>query len=290
MVHRLHFRAHAKVNLVLEVTGKMSNGYHTLRTVMMRLARLYDDVEVAIDNDGHGIAIICDHPDVPTDERNICHKAARAFFARTGLRGGVTIGLTKRVPSAAGLGGGSSDGAAVLMALNRHYDNALNARDLAEVASGVGKDIPFFLTEQSCAYMEAYGDVVKDVCAAPIAHIVVVHPGIAVSTPEAYKSLAPRIAQLSDPRRLNASTRLWEALTRGDAIAPLLHNDFEQTIFALHPAIGALRDACVRHGASGAAMSGSGSAVFGIFSSDDAAQRAMDALAWQFPSYTVTRG
>lgn len=286
----IHKKAHAKINLTLEVTGKLANGYHTLRTVMMRVPQIYDDVAVTVRTDTDAITITCDDPSLPTDERNLCHKVVQPFRDRVGRQFGVGIALTKRIPMAAGMGGGSSDGAAVLSALQQYHGDPLIPEELAEVASGVGKDLPFFLTEKGCARMEHLGDVVVEEFDPPQLHLLTINPGIAISTPEAYGALVSRIAELSAPQRPDATTALCEALRGGRDIAPLLHNDFEQTIFAMHPTIGQLKQSLVDVGATGALMSGSGSSVFGLFASQATVEQAKERITALYPHYYCAIG
>ncbi len=286
----IHKKAHAKVNLTLEVMGKLPNGYHALRTVMLRLPHLFDDVFVTVRTDTDAITITCDDPLLPTDERNVCHRVVQPFRDRTGIAFGVDIALTKRIPMAAGMGGGSSDGAAVLAALQQHYGYPLAPEELVEIASSVGKDLPFFLTEKGCARMEHFGDVVVEEFDPPHMQILTVNPGIAISTPEAYGSLAPRLTLLAAPDRENATEKMCIALRDGHDIAPLLCNDFEETIFARYPNIAAIKQSLVDYGAVGALMSGSGSSVFGIFPSEEALHSAQKAIAERYPQYYCTIG
>ncbi len=286
----IHKKAHAKVNLTLEVTGKLPNGYHTLRTVMLRLPHLFDDVAVTVRTDTDAITITCDDPLLPTDERNLCHTVVQPFRDRTGKSFGVDIALTKRIPMAAGMGGGSSDGAAVLLALQQYYNNPLTLEELMEVASGVGKDLPFFLTEKGCARMEHFGDVMVEEFDPPHLHVLTIHPSIAIFTPDAFGSLAPRLPLLSAPDRINTTEEICAALRASRDIAPLLYNDFEETIFALHPDIAAVKQSLLDVGATGALMSGAGSSVFGIFSSQEDLHHAQRVMLERYSQYRVMVG
>ena len=139
--------AHAKINLSLDVTGKLDNGYHTLEMILQTIS-LKD--EVILQKKPEGVEISCDNPQVPCDGRNICDKAARAFFEKAGIPGGVRIQINKRIPLGAGLGGGSTNAAAVLKGLNALYDARLTQEQLLELGLQCGADVPFCLTGGTC--------------------------------------------------------------------------------------------------------------------------------------------
>ncbi|MBQ5317213.1 MAG: 4-(cytidine 5'-diphospho)-2-C-methyl-D-erythritol kinase [Oscillospiraceae bacterium] len=176
-------KAYAKVNLYLDITGIRADGYHEISTVMHTVS-LCDDVTVNMADD---IKISCDAPDVPCDERNTAYRCAAAFFDSTGIHGGAHIGITKRIPSQAGLGGGSADGAAVLRALNVLYDTKLTAEQLAVTGAVCGADIPFCVVG-GCAYCGGIGEIMTSL---PVKKgIVLIAKGSdGISTGSAYKMI-----------------------------------------------------------------------------------------------------
>jgi len=143
--------APAKINLTLEVLKRRPDGYHTIRSVIIKLPGLHDVVRVEIDRGPTTIEVSSDTSEIPCDERNICHRIAERYLQATAFEARLSIHIEKKIPVAAGLGGGSSDAAAVLIALNRHFDGALSQQRLSEIAVDVGRDIPFFLSGANAA-------------------------------------------------------------------------------------------------------------------------------------------
>ena len=175
-------KAYAKINLWLDITGRRADGYHTLNTVMRRID-LYDDIEVCADDTGN-ITIECDESAVPCDERNIAYKAVRAFSERIGKPAGAHIRITKRIPLEAGLGGSSTDGAAVLCALNELYGKPLGMPELCTLGASLGADVPFCITggTEVCT---GIGEIMEPVGCADFA-VVLIKPDFSCSTADAY--------------------------------------------------------------------------------------------------------
>ena len=181
----LYEGAFAKINLTLDVLDKRPDGYHDLRSVMQTIS-IRDDIEVDVDT-GKPWKLLCDKDGVPTDDRNLAWKAAKVFYEQTGLQdNGVEIRITKRIPMEAGLGGGSADAAAVLRALNRHYNNPLSILALAELGSLVGSDVPF-CTLCGTAMVEGRGERLRKLPDMPDCCFVVCKPDFSSSTPELYR-------------------------------------------------------------------------------------------------------
>lgn len=251
-------RANCKINLGLFVTRKRDDGYHELETVMLPVHQLYDVVEVEraegcdVVFEGVGIEVDC-----PQD-KNLCVRAARLMQERYGV-GGVAIRLDKRVPFGAGLGGGSSDATAVIVAVNEVYNLGLDRPTLAALAAELGSDTPFFVynTPQLCT---GRGEVMSpadvDLRGLWLAVAKPVNEG--VSTKEAYSGIKPKMPAVALTELLKRDIGMWQ----GSVV-----NDFEPHIFAAHPTIKALKQKMLDAGAVYAAMSGSGSAVFGLFES-----------------------
>lgn len=269
-------RAYAKINLTLDVLRKREDGYHDIRTVMQTIS-LCDDVEIDVDT-GKPWALTCGADGIPCDERNLAWKAARAFFDRLGREpDGVTIRITKRIPSEAGLAGGSADAAAVLRALNRWANEPLSVDELCAVGARVGSDVPFCVLGGT-ALAEGRGEQLTKLPAAPELHLVVCKPPLAFSTPALYK----RLDSIAIGKRPDTDAML-AALHSGDReqIASLLCNVFEQAVS--DPQIEAIKQELRSHGALGAIMTGSGSAVFGVFRCPNCAKTACEALEKNCP-------
>ncbi len=249
-------KANCKINLGLDILRRRTDGFHDLETVMFPVVGLYDVVEVerAADEEfvSEGLVIDC-----PADE-NICIKALRLMRRRYGI-GGARIRLDKRVPFGAGLGGGSSDGTAVLLALNGIYGLGLSEEELIECAAELGSDTAFFVrnSAQMCSgrgeVMEPFGVDLRGYT------LVLVKPDEGVPTREAYAGVRPRVPEVPLAERLCRPVAEWQGVVT---------NDFEPHIFAAHPAIARVKEQLLEAGAVYASMSGSGSAVFGLF--DDA--------------------
>lgn len=261
--------AHAKINLFLRVLGRRADGYHEIRTLFQTVT-LHDSLTFGPSRDD-GIRLECDAPGVPSDERNLVRRAADALRERYGVRSGAGIILKKVIPAGGGLGGGSSDAAAALVGLSHLWGLETDARELSEIGARLGADVPFFLTGGTALGTGTGTDVtpVKDL---PEHHLVVVTPGVEVSTAEAYRSLsAPALTK--ERAVANLSVSRTEARIY-DSLCGVMRNDFERVVYGLHPAIERARDALREAGARCAMLSGSGSSVFGVFDTRGEAERA----------------
>lgn len=247
-------RANCKINLGLDVLRRRDDGYHDLETVMLPVVGLYDVIDVERADEGvefRGEGIVVDCP----MEKNLCVRAARLMQERYGI-GGVAITLDKRVPFGAGLGGGSSDATAVIMAINEIYKLGLDKPTLASLAAELGSDTPFFVYNRAML-CEGRGEIMSPVdIDLNGLWLVVAKPDDGVSTAEAYRGVKP-----APP-----VTRLVELLKRPiEEWQVSVTNDFEPHILAAHSDIAMLKDKLLTSGAIYASMSGSGSAVFGLF-------------------------
>ena len=247
-------KANCKINLGLNVLRKREDGYHELETVMLPVEKLYDVVEVERIESGvvfEGVGIEVDCP----DDKNLCVRAARLMQERYNI-GGVRIKLDKRVPFGAGLGGGSSDATAVIMAINEIYNLGLDKPTLASLAAELGSDTPFFVYNRAML-CKGRGEIMEiiDIDLEGL-WLVVAKPEGGVSTAEAYRGVKPAMP----------ATQLTELLTRPiDEWQGSVKNDFEPHILAAHNDIADIKKAFLDAGAIYASMSGSGSAVFGLF-------------------------
>ncbi len=264
----LTIKAYAKINLWLDIAHTRSDGYHDLNTVMRRID-LYD--EVTVDTNGSGdVFILCDDPDVPTDERNVAYRAAKLFFATANKNLGAIIRITKRIPKQAGLGGSSTDGAAVLSALNTLCGQPFGIDRLCALGAKLGADVPFCITGGT-ARCNGIGDLIQPIDCTGFA-VVVVIPELCRFTADAYLKydLSPI------PERPG-----FEAYCNGIGrsrtfLASNMYNVFE-VIYA-DPRITAVKKELTEAGALGACMTGSGSAVFGIFDDIADAQAATERI------------
>lgn len=249
-------KANCKINLGLDVLRRRADGYHDLETVMFPVAGLYDTVELlpAVRNEFVAVGMGIDCP----DDGNLCVKACGLMQRRYGA-GRVRIVLDKRVPFGAGLGGGSSDATAVILGMNALFSLGLEEEELLAAAAELGSDTAFFVrnTPQLCT---GRGEVMTPF---PIdlggLTLVIVKPGEGVSTREAYAGVKPRMPEVPLRVRLRRSLTEWQGCVT---------NDFEGSVFAAHPAIRKVKERLMEAGALYASMSGSGSAVYGLFGDD----------------------
>jgi 4-diphosphocytidyl-2-C-methyl-D-erythritol kinase len=251
---RLVLNAAAKVNLVLEVLGKRDDGYHELVTVMQAVD-LSDRITL---EEADALELRSRTPDVPSDGRNLALRAATALREAAGVTRGVRITLDKRIPVAAGLGGGSSDAAAVLLGLNRLWRLRWPVERLDEVATTLGMDVPFFL-RGGTAQATGRGERIETLRGGTLG-LVLVNPRFPVSTAEMYARVTP--VMYTDGRHAKA---LAEGLRRSPTrVAASLYNGLQESAVAAYPPIGRIRAALLAAGALGALMSGSGPTVFGV--------------------------
>lgn len=268
-------KAYAKINLVLNIGDRRPDGYHDIQTIMQSL-ELHDDVTVE-QTGGTGITVTASVDTIPTDESNLAVKAVKAFAAKTGVPAdGLSIRIEKRIPVAAGLGGGSSDAAATLRALNQIYETNLSLDELAEIGMEVGSDVPFCI-HGGCAYVEGKGDMVVPTTPLPQCIIVVGKPDLTVSTEKMYQ----RYDQVELPARADHTPEImlglrWENLK---AVAEGVGNAFEQVLMKNERnTVDMMKEVMNQFGTLGTAMTGSGPAVFGIFDNELYARVAAETL------------
>jgi 4-diphosphocytidyl-2-C-methyl-D-erythritol kinase len=279
--------AHAKINVGLAVLAREAGGFHQIETIFCRL-ELADEIEIAPGGVGLRVNVAAPPedpgppPDLGPHDANLARRAAVAFHAATGRARDVAIRLVKRIPAGGGLGGGSSDAAAVLAELNRIEGDPLPPDGLLRLGAGLGSDVPFFLAGAPLARAWGRGTRLLPLPALPSAPVLLALPPVSVSTPEAYAALA---ATRSDdhacpPAVLPAAIRAWEDLA--GAV-----NDFETVIFQRLPDLARIRAAIADSGAVIARMTGTGSTIFGIFEDAAAAARAREIMQAEFPDTTV---
>ncbi len=261
--------AAAKINLALDVVGRRPEGYHTVDMVMQSIA-VYDSVSVRKKNEP-GIDIVCNVPEL-AGEGNIAVKAARRMCDMYSIGGGMTITIEKRIPMAAGLAGGSTDAAAVIVAVNSLYGLGLTDKELRDVGVKVGADVPFCLMG-GAARAQGIGEVLTSLKTCDCT-VVIAKPPVAVSTKAVYEAVDAGNYPHPDVDAVCGS------LEAGDIrrVAALMENSLEAVTGQMYPAIGALEDILRENGAAGAMMSGSGPTVFGLFEDERDAQRAAEEL------------
>ncbi len=260
----LKILAPAKVNLFLQVTAKRSDGYHTLNTLMCCVG-LSDVLTLRIA--GAGIRIHCSHPQVPENHTNLAHRAAELFFTAQNRPGGVHIHLRKNIPVAAGLGGGSSDAAAVLLALNRHFRYPLAPHELMAMGQRIGADVPF-LIHRKPAIATGIGERLAAFDGLAPLPVLLIYPRVQVSTAWVYENLNLGLTK----HKKKLKYRLFKGTP--EQIGAGLRNDLEEVTQSRFPVIRTVKTALMQAGALGALMSGSGSTVFGVFADRAAAGRA----------------
>lgn len=280
----LYEGAFAKLNLTLDVLGKRPDGYHDLKSIMQTIS-IRDDIEIDLGTKKPW-KLLCSMDEIPTDERNLAWKAAKVFFETTGKDpDGLEIRITKRIPVEAGLGGGSADAAAVLRALNKHYDNPLSIYALAELGGTVGSDVPFCVVGGT-AVVEGRGEKLRKIADMPECVFVVCKPDFSVSTPELYKKIdETEIAKRPDHMAMES------ALIAGDLgkIAENLCNVFDPVVTADHLELNYIKSIFNSYGSVGQQMTGSGSAVFAIVPEFEFAAVICNMLNGNYPQVFIAK-
>jgi 4-diphosphocytidyl-2-C-methyl-D-erythritol kinase len=304
---KIQMTAPAKLNICLEVVKRYDDGFHEIRSIMLKSQKLYDDVVVEFLEGEEGIVIECDNSEVPTDEQNICWKIVEGFFAKTGKQIGVKINIVKRIPMLAGLGGGSSDGASVLLALNEYFGDNSNGKntdskltlgrnlgllemdELVKIASEVGKDIPFFLQDAFVAYVGGAGENVESIFDFPNVPILVVNPKVEISTPWAYGELDRRQWFMNMENRKNISLQMKDSHHTLEDIVQSIYNDFDFVAKEQCKEIGEIQNAMKAFGAMSVSISGKGPTIFGIFESVEDLEKTEKIFQKQYKKYFISQ-
>lgn len=265
----LETKCRAKVNLTLDVLNKRPDGYHNLEMIMHE-AGPYDIIAVEINTEGEGIDLSCTRSDIPLGSDNTCYRAAEQFLNAAGIRAQINIKITKNIPAGAGLGGGSSDAAGVIKALDALFGCRMEKDKMAEIGKAVGADVPFFIYG-GCALAEGIGERLTPLKELSGARILIAKPNLSVSTPYVFKKF--RLSgKLSHPN----TAACVEAVKNGDlaALSAAAGNVLESVTEAENPVIGEYKKIMKSFGAAYSLMSGSGPSVFGVFECEQAAERA----------------
>ncbi len=271
-MNRISLKAMAKINLGLDVVGKRPDGYHELRMVM-QMINLYDKVNIE-KTPKNGIQVETNLSFLPVNENNIVYKAAKLLMDEFHIQDGVKISLEKHIPVAAGMAGGSSDGAAVLFGMNRLFNLRLSKRELMARGVRLGADVPYCLL-RTTALSEGIGEILTTLKPMPDCTIVVAKPAVSVSTKTVFGKL-----KLDEIRQHPDIDAIVRAINDGDlgAIADHMGNVLETVTIRDYPVIGEIKELMKTMGARGALMSGSGPTVFGIFDDEATAKNVWSAL------------
>ena len=281
ITRRVRVRPLAKLNLDLRVLGKRADGYHELRTVFQTVS-LADNLEIAFTPGRKTKVDVVDSLDIPD---NLVARAALAILEAMRVGGRVEMKLTKRIPMGAGLGGGSSDAAAVLLALPVLAGRKVELSELGSIAQQLGSDVGFFLLGGTAVGI-GRGTELFPLPDGPAESVLIVAPGVHVSTPQAYRDLSPRLTSESQQNKIfSFQSQVWN---RG---VDTPRNDFEEVVFPQHPSLAAIKKRLLRAGAPVALMTGSGSAIFGLFPDRNRISVALQSLGAvkAFPVSFVTR-
>ena len=268
----MKLRALAKINLGLDVTGKREDGYHEVRMVMQTI-QMYDQLEIK-ESKEPGIRLTTNLPVLPCNDGNLVYKAAKILMDEFDIRQGVDMNLTKFIPVAAGMAGGSSDAAAALVGINRLFKLGLSQKELMDRAVNIGADVPYCVM-RGTALAEGIGEKLTRITQVPDCFVLIGKPGINVSTKAAYESL--QLDKISSHPDIDG---MIGDIERGDLLAMTqkMGNVFEPGIIEKYPVIGEIKALMESHGALKAMMSGSGPTVFGIFDDREKMEAAAEVL------------
>ncbi|MBQ7097447.1 MAG: 4-(cytidine 5'-diphospho)-2-C-methyl-D-erythritol kinase [Clostridia bacterium] len=269
----LQIKCPVKINLSLDVVNRREDGYHNLKMIMQEI-KLYDILTFSIDEDCRQTQIIleADSTELPLDESNLIYKAAKLFFHKTEISASARIHLRKNIPMGAGLGGGSTDAAGTLLALNKVFGEPLTIARLAQMAKALGADVPFFL-HGGCMLAEGIGEILTPIPPLKNVYIVLAKPPVHISTPWVYKNLV-----LNENTAHPDTNSVIEALKTNNLrlLSQSAGNVLESVTAREYPQIEEYKAVMKSHGASYSLMSGSGSSVFGIFSHETEALSALE--------------
>ena len=272
----MKIRAPAKINLSLRVVGRRADGYHLVDSIMVPVS-LYDELDIRRVNlfgrarAGPSLRVSCDHPLVPDGKKNLVYQAVSCLLQEAGVAQPLAVNIRKRIPVGAGLGGGSTDAAAALVGVNRLLKLRFSKNRLEKLGSSLGADVPFFIRGRAVR-ARGIGDRLSPVKKIGPRWLVILYPGFPVSTAWAYRNLRRNLTKYP------ANTSINSSITSASKSAQLLINDLEAVVIKRYPRVGLLKDELIRGGADRAMMTGSGSAVFGVFRSRERAGKAYRSL------------
>ena len=263
----MFYKAYAKINLSLDILRKRKDGYHELKMIMQTVS-LCDEIYI---EKSDTVSIECNKDDIPLNNKNLAWKAADAFFNYTSINSGCKIKLIKHIPDGAGLGGGSSDAATVLLALNEIYNTNITNEELINIAVKIGADVPFFILKGTCL-AEGIGEKLTKIENNTDPYILIHKPSFSISTKWAYENL-----KLDNKNNYNVD-KIVENLKDKNYNFKDIFNYLEDVSVSKYPQINDIKNKMKYYGATAALMSGSGSSVFGIFTDKNAAQTAFESF------------
>lgn len=279
----MKIKAYAKINISLDIVGKRENdGYHLLRMIMQNID-LYDEID--INKQESGITLSCNKNYVPTDSKNLAYKAALLFKEKYDIKDGVNINIIKNIPVSAGLAGGSTDGAAVLVAMNKLFNINASEKELMELGVSLGADIPYCI-KGGTALCEGIGEEVTSLKPFKDKIIVLVKPGFGVSTKEVYKSFNIEKARIH-PRTEGLIAAMED--DNLEYVANNMKNLLENVTLRKHKVLIKIKEDMLRLGAVGSMMSGSGPSVFAFFDDMLKAQRCFEKMKENYKEVFLTR-
>lgn len=267
----MELKAYAKINLGLDVIRRRADGYHEVRMIMQQIG-IYDELSV-VKSSTPGIRISTNLSDLPTDKDNLVYKSAKLMFDEFGIEDGIDITLTKNIPVAAGLAGGSTDAAATFIAINELWGLGLDTDELMKRGVKIGADVPYCILGGT-AISEGIGEVLTPISSCPDCHVVIAKPPVGVSTKYVYQNL--KIDEISHPN-IDA---IIDGINNGSLknISDNLGNVLESVTIPLHPVISDIKDMMNGCGAVGSLMSGSGPTVFGLFDNEAKAKECVEVI------------
>ena len=287
MPKTLRVRSFAKINHGLKILRRRSDGYHELRTIYQTIG-LHDRLEISISKSGKGITVDCDNPAVPAGAGNLVYRTCEAWARAREWRGGIHVQVAKAIPLGSGLGGASTNAAATLLGLEKLSGNRLDFLTLEKLAMALGSDVPLFLLGGRVLGC-GRGEEVYPLTDLPARHCLIIFPGFPVSTAEAYREAGLRLTDQGEAPYTNkfGAWPHFPLMSWGPA-----ENDFEHVVFARWPELARLKRRLIRAGAEVASLTGSGSAVYALFSSSRQMARASKLIpkGWlQYPTRTLVR-
>lgn len=270
----MEIEAYGKINLALDILRKREDGYHEIKSIMQQIS--LSDI-LSIVEGPKGVSISCANQLVPLDETNLVYRAWEAMAKIAGTKSGIRVHIEKRIPVAAGLAGGSTNGAATMTALNQMWDIGLSLKELMDIGLKLGADLPFCLLGGT-ALAEGIGEKLTPLKSFSGKHVLIVNPGFPISTAYAYSRMRIRDERLP-------MEQLTACIENNDLIclANSLDNVMEDAIIPEHPIIGQIKEEIIEAGALGALMSGSGASVFGLFDDDEKLKFAYKKLHGKVP-------
>ena len=276
--------SYAKINLFLKIGRKLTSGYHNIQSVMQKI-ELSDTISIEPINEDR-IIVESTNPELASEE-NLAYKAALLLKKKYKVKHGIRIFVEKNIPLEAGLGGGSSNAATALLNLSKLWGLKLKEKQLIELASQLGSDVPFFI-EENAALVEGIGDKIKRIRKSFSINIVLINPGFRVSTRWAYSAFDKQRPEIKTNANINELIKAIEKKNIKE-IANNLHNDFEPIVMKKYKVINEIKNNLLRNDALNALVSGSGPTVFGVFNSIYEAREAFFKIQYDYPFVFLTK-